>query len=103
LNLPGSGRHAEPSLKLLKDRFLVEAASIHPGVFLRLTDDWVELTVRFLCKDHDVRGLKDRMSREIIDNLDAAKIGIASGTYEIVGFPTPKVQLEEGRQISVIK
>ena len=27
------------------------------------------------------------MSREIIDNLDKAKIGIASGTYEIVGLP----------------
>lgn len=94
---------AEPSLKILKERFSVEAASIQPRVYLRLTDNWVELTVRFLCKDHDIRGLKDRMSREIIDNLDAAKIGIASGTYEIVGFPTLKVQLEEEKQSSLIK
>ena len=86
---------AESSLKLLKERFSVEAAATEPRVYLRLTDNWVELTVRFLCKDHDIRGLKDRMSREIIDNLDKAKIGIASGTYEIVGFPTVKVQMEE--------
>lgn len=36
------------------------------------------------------------MSREIIDNLDRAKIGIASGTYELVGLPTIKVKMESG-------
>jgi small-conductance mechanosensitive channel len=87
---------AAPALQLLKERFSVDAAETQPRVYMRLTDNWVELTVRFLCKDHDIRGLKDRMSREIIDNLDAADIGIASGTYEIVGFPTLKVQLEAG-------
>ena len=84
---------AESDLAILKERFFVEAASIQPRVFLRLTDNWVELTVRFLCKDHDIRGLKDRMSREIIDNLDKAGIGIASGTYEIVGFPPVQVEM----------
>ncbi len=87
---------AAPALQQLKERFSVDAAETQPRVYLRLTDNWVELTVRFLCKDHDIRGLKDRMSREIINNLDAAKIGIASGTYEIVGFPTLKVQMEDG-------
>lgn len=60
---------------------------------MRSMDNWVELTVRFLCKDHDVRGLKDRIGREIIDNLDKAKIDIASGTYEIVGLPPVRVNL----------
>jgi hypothetical protein len=50
--------------------------------------------VRFLCSDHDIRGLKDRMSREIIQNLDEAKIGIASSTYDIVGLPTIRVKME---------
>ncbi len=84
---------AEPALQALKERFFVEAAGIEPRVFWRLTDNWVELTVRFLCKDHDIRGLKDRMSREIIDKLDEAGIGIASGTYEIVGFPPVRVEM----------
>ena len=85
---------AEPSIKILQDKFLIEPTKLRPQVFFRLTDNWVELSVRFLCKDHDIRGLKDRMSREIIDNLDKAKIGIASGTYEIVSLPPIEVKMD---------
>ena len=53
------------------------------------------------CDCHDIRGLKDRMSREIIDTLDEAKIGIASGTYEIVGMPTIRVETDSAaKQVS---
>ncbi len=85
---------AAPTLQLLEDKFSIESADIHPRVYMRLTDNWVELTVRFLCRDHDIRGLKDRMSREVINNLDKAKIGIASSTYDIVGLPPIRVQME---------
>jgi hypothetical protein len=50
---------------------------------MRITDDWVELSVRFLCGTHDIRGLKDSISREILRELSAAGVAIASGTYEI--------------------
>ncbi len=88
---------AEPALRALEDRFAMKRADIAPRVYLRITDNWIELTVRFLCKDHDIRGLKDRMSREIMSELDAAKIGIASSTYDIVGMPPLRVRLEESR------
>ena len=88
---------ATPVLETLQRRFAIEGAALKPKVFLRLTDNWVELTVRFLCRDHDVRGLKDRMSRDIIDHLDEAGIGIASGTYEIVGLPPLRVQMDGGK------
>ncbi|MEP6636834.1 MAG: mechanosensitive ion channel domain-containing protein [Acidobacteriota bacterium] len=85
---------AAPVLKTLQEKFSIQPADIHPRVYVRLTDNWVELTVRFLCKAHEIRGLKDRMSREIADALDKAKIGIASSTYDIVGLPPIRVQLE---------
>jgi small-conductance mechanosensitive channel len=88
---------AEDKMKILAERFFIQPAELKPKVFYRLTDNWVELTVRFLCKDHDIRGLKDRMSREIIDRLDRAKIGIASSTYDIVGMPPIRVQMEAMR------
>ena len=81
-------------MKILVDKFSIEPEDILPRVFMRLTGNWIELTVRFLCKDHDIRGLKDRISREIIRNLDLAKIGIASSTYDIVGLPPIRVQME---------
>ena len=83
---------AQPELDRLKKRFFVEAADIHPRVYYRITDNWLELGVRFLCPTHDIRGLKDRISREILQGLDEANIGVASGTYEIVGLPPITVQ-----------
>ncbi len=71
---------------LLK-RFSVDPLDLEPKVFMRITDNWLELTVRFIVSTHLIRGIKDAMSREIITALDAASIGIASATYDIVGFP----------------
>ena len=85
---------AEPTLKILERQFSIASADLKPKVYLRLTDNWVELAVRFICSDHDIRGLKDRMSREIKAKLSAAGIGIASSTYDIVGLPPIKVQVE---------
>ncbi len=84
---------AEPELERLRSRFFVEASEIRPRVFMRITDNWVELSIRFLCGTHDIRGLKDRISREILSGLEAANIGIASGTYEIVGVPPIRVEV----------
>jgi small-conductance mechanosensitive channel len=86
---------SEEALAELGRRYFVAPASLTPKVYWRLTDNWVELTVRFIAPTHGVRELKDSMSRDIINALDDAKIGIASGTYEIVGLPPIRVQLEE--------
>lgn len=82
---------AAPAVALLEQKYFITRASIEPRVYMRLTDNWLELTVRFLCHDHDARSVKDRMSREIIQALDEAKISIASATYEIVGLPPLRV------------
>jgi small-conductance mechanosensitive channel len=84
---------AEPDLEKLKQAFFIERADLKPRVYLRITDNWVELAVRFLCKTHDIRSLKDKISREILAGLEGAGIGIASGTYEIVGLPPVKVEM----------
>lgn len=83
---------AEPELKGLKERFFIESADIPPRVYLRITDNWVELAVRFLCGTHDIRDLKNRISRQILAGLDEARIGIASSTYDVVGFPPIRVE-----------
>ncbi len=94
-------RHATPlarlsadELKEMQRRYFIEATDLEPRVYLRLTDNWVELALRFVCGTHGIRELKNRMSREILDLLDAAKIGVASGTYAVVAMPTLQVKLE---------
>ena len=76
----------------LVNRFDVEPLDLVPKVFYRITDNWLELTVRFIVHTHLIRGLKDNMSRTILAGLDKEGIGIASATYDIVGFPPIEVR-----------
>lgn len=86
---------AQPELDRLYQKFSINPQDLDPKVFYRLTDNWIELTVRFLVRDHGIRNVKDRMFREMLAGFDRYGIGIASGTYDIVGLPPIKVQIEQ--------
>ncbi len=75
------------ALASMRSRYALSDASLDPAVFWRITDNWLELSLRFLVPTRGVREIKDRMSRDILTALDAAGIGIASGTYDIVKLP----------------
>jgi small-conductance mechanosensitive channel len=68
----------------------VDVGKLAPSVFFRITDNWLELTLRFLVSDRSSREVKDIISRQILARFDEAKIGIASTTIDIVGFPTAR-------------
>ena len=85
-SLDSRGMAAEAKANL-HERFGVDPVDLEPRVFFRITDNWLELTVRFILGTHQIRGAKDAMSREILAGLDDAGIGIASATYDIVGLP----------------
>jgi hypothetical protein len=76
----------------LRTRYQVDPIDVDPTVYYRLTDNWLELTVRFLAPDHGIRRIKDTMSREILAEMVRANIGIASGTYAIVQFPPIEIK-----------
>jgi small-conductance mechanosensitive channel len=85
-------RIGKDEVNRLDERFVLKIGEIDPRVFWRITDNWLELTVRFLAPDHGIRQIKDAMSREILARLDEVKIGIASGTYAIVEVPPIKIE-----------
>lgn len=79
------------ALEQMRQRYFVRGADLEPRVYWRLTDNWLELTVRFLTGVYGVRDVKDAMSREVLAELDAAGIGLASATFEVVGLPALRV------------
>ena len=86
------------ALDEMQRRYFVHAVTdLRPRVFYRITDNWRELSVRFITTEHGVRDVKDAISREMLAALDDAGIGIASATYEIVGFPPIRVARETAR------
>lgn len=99
--LDAAGRHtvslnelSEEAIQEMQRRYLLKPADIRPRVYYRLTDNWLELTVRFIAKDHGIREQKDAMSREILQAMNEAGIGIASATLEIVGLPPLQIKDE---------
>ncbi len=80
------------AVKKLEKEYFVNVEDFKPRVFYRITDNWLELTIRFIVGEHHVREVKDSISREILDGLDKAGIGIASATYDIVGFPPLRIE-----------
>ncbi len=83
----------EEALRALESRYVMKRSELEPTIYWRITDNWLEMTVRFLVPDSGIRAIKTAMSRDILAALDKEKIGIASGTYDVVGLPLLKVQL----------
>jgi small-conductance mechanosensitive channel len=86
---------SEAQLKEMQRRYFMKPADIHPRVYVRLTDNWVEMTVRLIVPEHGVREIKDAMSREILSELETAQIPIASSTMQISGIEDgPAIRIE---------
>ena len=97
LILQSGRKHAQTSNSLgkkevtrLEERFGIEVGDVDPKVFWRITQDWLELTVRFLAPDHGVRNIKDAMAREILAGFSEAGIMIAAARQEAVTAPPSK-------------
>ncbi len=90
------GRVGADEVSRLEQRFGINIGEIEPQTFWRITDQWLELTVRFLAPDHGVRTIKDRMSRDILANLAQVEAVIASERQEQVTGPTLAEQPARG-------
>jgi small-conductance mechanosensitive channel len=83
---------SEDAVQRMERLYELSRLDLEPRIYWRMTDNWLELAVRFLAETHGVRALKDAIYREILTGFDAAKIGIASATYDIVGFPPIEIR-----------
>ena len=89
LSIPAQGH--------LKRIYDIDPPSVKPRVFYRLTSNWVDLAVRFIVRDRDIRIVKDAMYREILQRFKERGIEVASSTYDVVGFPPVRVEMPPAR------
>jgi len=78
----------------LERRYQLSLDDIEPRGYWRITDDWLELTVRFLVPDHGAREIEDAITREVVAALDEAGIGIGSSTPKMRITELPPVRVE---------
>ncbi|OHB54385.1 MAG: mechanosensitive ion channel protein MscS [Planctomycetes bacterium GWF2_42_9] len=86
---------AKPLFSDLRRKYMVNYDNIEPKVYYRLTDDWLELTLRFITRTSGIRDLKDQLSRDILEGFEKSGIEIASSTFDIVGLPKIRVALTQ--------
>lgn len=79
---------ASKVLHVLAQKYGIHGDDMLPKVYYRLTDNWLEFTVRFIIDVHGVRDIKDLISRDLLLQFDKEGIQLASATFEIVGLPT---------------
>lgn len=88
---------SQEALQVMRDRYFLHPADLTPKVYYRITNNWLELTVRFVVKEHGIRDIKDAVSRDILKDFDVAGIGVATTTYNVVGFPP--LHIENGVRV----
>lgn len=91
----GDLTNSERALHHLRKVYDLDPLELKPRVFYRMTDNWVELALRFVVPDRNIRQIKDAMYRDILTQFHDDGISVASGTYDLVGMPPLRVRVEE--------
>lgn len=75
---------AERELSEMQSYFLVPAVEIKPAVYLRVTSNWVELTLRYLVAPRERRAARTYIYREVFAAVERREdIVIASTTMDV--------------------
>lgn len=71
----------------LERRFHLHRLDFRPQVYYRLTAQGLELTLRFVSRDHGTRLIKDQIARDVLAGFDATGIVVAAVPYRIIEAP----------------
>jgi hypothetical protein len=86
---------AEAILSKLIDRFPLKETKVEPSVYFTMTDNWIEITLRFIVDAKERRKVKAKLFRKLLQCFEAEEnITVASATIDIVAFPPLKGDLE---------
>jgi small-conductance mechanosensitive channel len=82
---------AHAQLRALVDVYPVHETTVEPTLYIVMTDNWIEVTLRYVVAVYERRKVKGRLHHELLQCFESeAGITVASMTMEIVGFPPLK-------------
>ena len=74
---------AQEAIREMLERYPVAATEVVPRVFVRATDNYMELSARFVVPVRTARSVKDDLTRRVQEQLAQAGIPIASTTQDV--------------------
>jgi small-conductance mechanosensitive channel len=79
---------AQARLQALMKRYPVHEQSVQPSLYVVMTDNWIELTLRYVVEARERRKVTGQLHHELLQHFEEEPdITVASATFEIVGFP----------------
>jgi len=84
---------SEKAMPFLEHKYFFSGRSTDPAVFIRLTDNWIELSARFVTSPMKRRIIRNGISQRILEGVEGSEnVKIASQTFDIVGFPEVRLK-----------
>ena len=72
---------AEAKLSRMIDRYPLKDTKVEPTLYLAMTDNWIEVTLRFVVDAQERRRVKDQLHRDLLQHFQAEEtISVASTT-----------------------
>jgi small-conductance mechanosensitive channel len=78
-----SSKEAEQAIAAMLHRYPVARTEVEPRVFLRATDNYLELAARFVVPVRTARWVKDDLTRRVLERFAEAGIPVASTTEDV--------------------
>ena len=80
----------------IMNRYYLSKRSVEPAIYVRLTDNWINLSIRYIALARERRVLQDSIFRKILQEVhDAENIKIASETIDITHLPERALRPEK--------
>jgi len=89
------GFHAEAKAEfeeMTKKYPALHTVPVEPSVYIAMTDNWIELTLRYIVEARDRRPVKGQIHSELLNHFgEEPDITVASVTVDIVKLPPLKI------------
>ena len=78
-------KHAEKDMAKIMTKYYLPKRGVEPAIFLTLTDNWINLSIRYIALVRERRVLRDRIYRKLLEEVNGSdgRIEIASETMDI--------------------
>lgn len=84
-------KKAEKDISKIREKYYFTGRPVDPQVFVGLTDNWINLTVRYVTLVRGRRGLKSNLSLMILEEIEKSKdVKIASATLTVTNVTGQK-------------
>lgn len=79
---------ASQELATMGEKYFFQQKEVEPQVFIKMTDNWISMNIRYVTEVRSRRLVFNRLSRRLLEEVQKSKdIKLASQTIDIVGFP----------------